>query len=417
MPSAAPAISFGNRSVFVIATGLVLYLMLALWRRRINKLQTELRMEIERATAYFESTQWGIFNIDRQGLIRRVNLKAQEMFGYSEDELVGQTIEVLMPERFRSGHLGHRANYFTAPSTRLMGVGMDLVGRRKDGIEFPIEVSLHLIKTGDTDFVSAFVSDITERLKLEREARRGETLAALGAVAAGVAHELNNPLAVVLSRIELMLQAGDKELSPQIREDLDAIHRNALRASRIASELLNAARQRRLERRPVNLVQLVEETLMLFRDELRRDGVAVKVSLPGSLVPILGDQSALSQVLINLLSNARDAIAKNDEIRITAREAPDRPGFVELRIEDTGQGISLEARERIFDVFYTTKTNGTGLGLWLCRRIVLEHQGTIKVESEPGRATAFIITLPAASGFIDVTGGLDADGDSPLSGS
>lgn len=420
LPGAAFAISLGNRSAFVIVTGVALYLMLAQWRRRINKLQTELRRAIERATAYFESTQWGIFSIDRQGLILRSNPKAREMFGYREDELVGQAIEMLMPERIRSRHERHREDYFAAPRNRPMGVGMDLVGRRKDGIEFPIEVSLHLIKTDDTDFVSAFVSDITDRLKMEREARRGETLAALGAVAAGVAHELNNPLAVALSRIELILQTGVKELSPQMREDLEVVHRNAQRASRIASELLNAARQRRIERRPVDLIHLVDETMLLFREQLRRDGIAVTVALPDALPPILGDQSALGQVLINLLSNARDAIVKNnDEIRITARNAPERPGFVELRIEDTGQGIAPEAKARIFDVFYTTKANGAGLGLWLCRRIVLEHQGTIEVESEPGCATTFIITLPAANESIDATGGRDdvgATGDLPVSG-
>lgn len=404
LPSHALYASLLNRIAFVTIVGAALYFILDACRRRVRAIETGLQEAIGRATAYFDSAQWGIISVDRDGLIRRANPKAQELFGYTSEELEGQSIDILIPDRIRARHADHRRNYFAAPRNRPMGIGMDLIARRKDGSEFPVEVSLHLIKTETGGIVSAFISDISERLKLEREARRGETLTALGAVAAGVAHELNNPLAVVSSRIELMMQTGASELSPQMREDLEVVRRNASRASQIASELLNSARQRRLERQPVNLNDLINETTLLFREQFRRDAIALKVSADEALPAVKGDRSALGQVLINLLTNARDALGANGEIRISAAAAPDRPGFVQLRVEDSGPGIPPEAKAKIFDIFYTTKNNGTGLGLWLSRRIVLEHQGLIEVESEPGRGTAFTITLPAAPGDKDATG-------------
>jgi PAS domain S-box-containing protein len=404
LPAAPFYGSLLNRATFVIVSGAALFFILNAWRRRVKVIETGLQEAIGRAAAYFDSAQWGIISIDRVGLIRRANPKAQELFGYTSEELEGQSIDILIPDRIRARHAGHRKDYFAAPRNRPMGIGMDLTARRKDGSEFPVEVSLHLIKTEAGGVVSAFVSDISERLKLEREARRGETLTALGAVAAGVAHELNNPLAVVSSRIELMMQTGASELSPQMREDLEVVRRNAARASQIASELLNSARQRRLERQLVNLNDLINETTLLFREQFRRDAIALKVSAAEALPAVKGDRGALGQVLINLLSNARDALGANGEIRISAAAAPDRPGFVQLRVEDSGPGIPPDARAKIFDVFYTTKNNGTGLGLWLSRRIVLEHQGQIEVESEPGRGTAFTITLPAAPDDQDAAG-------------
>jgi PAS domain S-box-containing protein len=398
LPSRPLYVSLLNRTAFVAVSAVAFYLVLDACRRRIKVIESGLQEAIGRATAYFDSAQWGIISIDREGLIRRANPKAQELFGYTSEELAGQSIDMLIPERIRARHADHRKDYFAAPRNRPMGIGMDLTARRKDGSEFPVEVSLHFIATDTGGVVSAFISDISERLKLEREARRGETLTALGAVAAGVAHELNNPLAVVSSRIELMMQTGASELSPQMREDLEVVRRNAARASQIASELLNSARQRRLERQPVNLNDLIDETVLLFREQFRRDAIALKVSAAKALPAVKGDRGALGQVLINLLSNARDALGANGEIRISAAAAPDRPGFVQLRVEDSGPGIPPEAKAKIFDVFYTTKNNGTGLGLWLSRRIVLEHQGWIEVESEPGRGTAFTITLPAAPG-------------------
>ena len=384
-----------NRVGFVVVSGAALYLYAAHWSVRMWRSKRELEQMAVWATAYFESAAWAMLSVDKDGIIRRANQKATEMFGYETKELVGQPLEILVPERLRERHRAHRGAYFGEPRTRPMGIGMNLVGARKDGSEFPVEVSLNFFHSAGGGVVNAVISETTERLKLERDARRNETLTALGAIAAGVAHELNNPLAVVSSRIELMLAAG-AELSPQMREDLDVVHRNARRASRIAAELLNSARQRPSERRPIQLNQLVEETLLIFREQMRREGIAITTVFDNSLPPVIGDRTALGQVLINLLTNARDAMSGGGgSIRIETGAANGRPGFMQLSVSDTGRGIPADALARIFDVFYTTKSTGTGLGLWLCRRIMLEHQGRIDVQSEVGKGATFVMTLPA----------------------
>jgi PAS domain S-box-containing protein len=379
-----------NRLGFVLVSDVALYLYAARWSRR----------EVEHwVSASFESAAWAMLGIDKHGIIRRANQRASEMFGYESNELAGQPLDILIPERLREQHHTHLGTYFAAPRTRPMGIGKELVGTRKDGSEFPVEVSLNFSHLASDGLVDAFISETTERLKLERDARRNETLTALGAIAAGVAHELNNPLAVVSSRIELML-AADTELSPQMREDLEVVHRNARRASRIAAELLNSARQQPRERKLFQLSDMVDETLPLFREQMRREGIAITTMFDSSLPRVVGDRIALGQVLINLLTNARDAMSEGGGlIRIETSAAPGRPGFVQLMVSDTGRGIPADALPRIFDVFYTTKSTGTGLGLWLCRRIMLEHQGRIDVQSEVGKGTTFVMTLPAeASG-------------------
>jgi PAS domain S-box-containing protein len=386
-----------NRVAFIIASGGLLYVLASRWAARIRRVNLDLEETAARAAALFDAAAWGILRVSPDGAIRSANPKVVEMFGYTPEELVGQPVELLIPQRLRQGHLGHRASFFSAPRSRQMGVGAELVGTRRDGGEFPIEVSLNFLRTIKGDVVMAFITDVTERLKLEREARRGETLTALGAIAAGVAHELNNPLAVVSSRIELILATAEPGLTEQLREDLEVVHRNARRASQIAAELLNSARQRPVERRPVNLSDLVGETLRNFREQMRRVGISIEVDLARDVPPVKGDRIALEQVLINLLTNAGDAMAAHGgTIRIEGRVMRKRPGFAQLSVSDTGCGIMPEALGHIFDVFFTTKATGTGLGLWLCRRIMLEHQGRIDVYSELGHGTTLTLTLPLA---------------------
>lgn len=388
-----------NRLGFIVGTGLLLYFLASRYATNLRLANEDLEEAGARANAYFESAGWAIIGVDRDGIIVQANPKAGEMFGYRQGELTGRPVEVLVPERLREKHLQHRAAYFKSPFSRPMAASMEPVGRRKDGSEFPIEVNLHFLRTPKSDIVSVFITDITERLALERETRRDETLTALGAIAAGVAHELNNPLAVVLSRIELMT-AGNNALPPQVRQDLEVIHRNAQRASRIASELLSSARQHPRERRPLNLNDLVESALPLFREQARREGIIITTFLDSAIGLVSADRTALEQVLLNLLLNARDVLKNGGNITVrTGRSA--QPGHIELSVSDSGPGIPADLVPRVFDVFYTTKDSGTGLGLWLCRRIALEHQGRIDVESQVGIGTTFTLTLPVSEEKLD----------------
>ena len=359
--------------------------------------QTAVDLQKSDATvrAFFESASEGIVCVDRDGRIVVANPRVESMFGYDRDELLGQSVEVLVPDRSRPLHRGHRADYFAHPRVRSMGLGMNLTGRRKDGVEFPIEVSLTFIPDEAGGVAMAFVTDISERVAQERQARHVEKLAALGSLAAGIAHEINNPIGIILSRIELMLMDIRDDGTPgQTTADLEVLHRQATRLGHIAQGLLSFGRHHHPERGPVDLTEVVEDTLLLTGKQLGRDGIHIVTDLDPGLPRVWGDATALEQVLMNLLLNARDAMPAGGTLRIETRQASAPAGAVQLCVADTGSGMPPEVLARIAEPFFTTKATGTGLGLSVSYTIIREHGGTVQADSGPGRGTTFTITLP-----------------------
>jgi PAS domain S-box-containing protein len=381
-----------NRLVFVSVTTLILYLVARAYARR---LYASIRAEQAtglRAQAYFRSAAEGIILSDRTGIIRQINPRALEMFGYRGEQLAGSSVDVLVPARARTAHGDYRARFFENPGSRRMGAGMETMGVRRDGTEFPIEVSLSHIVFEDDDLVVAFLADVSARRAIEREARRVETLNALGAVAAGIAHELNNPLAVISSRIELMLdsKAG---LPAEAVEDLRVLQRNVERAGRISRHLLSLARSRPSARHAFDINSSIEAVAALVIGESGTGGIQLALTLDRKLPQIVGDQIGIEQVLVNLLSNARDAAA--NRIRISTEPMPGRDRWIRVTVGDNGIGISTEARRRMFEPFFTSRPEGTGLGLWLSQRVINDHGGTITAQSDGNSGTTFVIELPS----------------------
>jgi hypothetical protein len=323
-----------------------------------------------------------------------VNARTEKLFGYSRAELIGQPVEMLIPVALRERHVAHRATYMAAPRVRSMGRGLDLAGLRKDGTEFPVEVSLSFVETDEGVRVIAFVTDISERVAFQRAARQADKLAALGTLSAGIAHEINNPIGIITSRVEVMLLEAEEEgLPAEVRRDLDVILRHARRVATITQGLLSFARQSSGTRRPVNLNQVVEEIVQLARKDMSRARVEVLLKLDETLPAITADANAIGQVLLNLLTNARGAMADGGEITIeTSHQAAARA--VRLAVRDTGCGIPPEILPRIFDPFFTTKPEGTGLGLSISHAIVQDHHGTLDVRSEVGKGSTFTLTFP-----------------------
>ncbi len=358
----------------------------------------ELRKRDATIRAFFESASEGIVGVDRDGRIVLVNPRLESIFGYEREELMGQSVELLVPDRIRPVHGRHRADYFARPRTRSMGLGMSLTGRRKDGTEFPIEVSLSFIPDDEGGVGMAFVTDISERVAQERQARHVEKLAALGSLAAGIAHEINNPIGIILSRIELMLMdVGDQGISGQPVADLETLHRHATRLGHIAHGLLSFGRQHQPDRQPLDLSEVVEDTLLLTGKQLGRDGIHIVTALDAGLPRVWGDATALEQVLMNLLLNGRDAMPTGGTLRIETRLASDQPGVVRLIVADTGVGMAPEVLAKVGEPFFTTKATGTGIGLSVSYTIIREHGGTMHAESEPGRGTTFTISFPVMS--------------------
>jgi PAS domain S-box-containing protein len=350
------------------------------------------------ARAFLESAAEGIIVVDRAGAIVLVNAQTEQMFGYPRGELIGQTLELLLPESVRAAHVRHRTAYFAEPRVRRMGKDLVLAGRRRDGTQFPVEISLSYVQTPEGILAMAFVTDITERVELQRAARQSEKLAALGTLASGIAHEINNPLGIISSRIEVMLLEAETEPLPQsLVDDLLTVHKHAERVARIAQGLLSFSRQSSTEMGTVDLNRVVEDTVLLARGQIEKSGIAIEMTLAPALPAVRGNANALSQVVLNLLTNARDAMPGGGRVAIVTSPAPDADVAVEIVISDTGHGMSAETLSRIFDPFYTTKPTGTGLGLSIVYGIVHDHGGTITAESTPGEGTRFVVRLPRLS--------------------
>ncbi|HUM16287.1 MAG TPA: ATP-binding protein, partial [Candidatus Nitrosotalea sp.] len=254
--------------------------------------------------------------------------------------------------------------------------------------------SLSYVQTDEGTRAIAFITDISERLAFQRAARQSDKLAALGTLSAGIAHEINNPIGIITSRVEvMMLEAEEEALSAEMRKDLEVILRHARRVAAITQGLLSFARRSSGVRSPVSLNRIVEEIVQLAHKDMSRANIAVAMKLDDTLPIIVADANAIGQVLLNLLTNARRAMPRGGEITIETGHLTDK-GVARLVVRDTGTGIPLEILPKIFDPFFTTKSDGTGLGLAISHGIVQEHHGTIDVRTEPGKGATFILTLP-----------------------
>jgi PAS domain S-box-containing protein len=356
--------------------------------------EESLRRSEATSRAFLESASESIVITDAAGRIVLVNARTETMFGYTRVELIGQPVEMLIPAPLRDRHVVHRSIYMAAPRIRSMGRGLDLAGLKKDGTEFPVEVSLSYIETDEGTRAIAFVTDISERVAFQRAARQADKLAALGTLSAGVAHEINNPIGIISSRVEvMMLEAEEDGLPAEVRKDLEVILRHARRVATITQGLLSFARQSSGSPGPVNLSQVAEEIVQLVRKDMSRARVQVTTKLDETMPSFLADANAIGQVLLNLLTNARSAMPEGGEITIETSHVP-ATRSVRLAVRDTGSGIPPETLTKIFDPFFTTKLEGTGLGLSISHGIVHEHHGTIDVRSEVGKGSTFTLTFP-----------------------
>jgi PAS domain S-box-containing protein len=355
-----------------------------------------------------------IVGVGRHGRIDLVNRQAETLFGYTREELLGEPVEILVPQRFRRVHPHHRAGYFAEPRRRPMGAGMQLYAVRKDGSEFPADISLSSIETPNGRIACAAVRDTTERVEDERERalleqiHQTRRLESVSQLAGGVAQDFDNVLGAIVSYADAV--AGALEPGTDAHRDLERIRRAAEGAATLTGKLRVLSGREAAQPEALDLNQVLAGVGRLLPGN-RSEGIASEVLLGDGLWPIEADRSLIEQVLVNLAINAREAMPNGGRLVIeTANAELDReysdmhpgtePGrYVRLMVSDTGEGMEKEVVERAFEPFFTTKADGerAGLGLATVQGIVTQAGGRVDLYSEPGIGTTVKIHLPATS--------------------
>ncbi|UQU62990.1 PAS domain S-box protein [Couchioplanes caeruleus] len=408
----------------------------------------------QRAEAMFRELLEGapdaILGVGEDGRIVLLNAEAERMFGYRREELLGQSIEVLVPAGVRPRHSHLRDDYFADPQRRPMAAGMALKAVRKDGDEFPVEISLSALRTDQGLIVSASVRDVTVRVQeqAERERLAAQTerdavdrrlqhtrrLESLGQLAGGVAHDFNNILAVIASYTELLTETlAEAQPDPAdlaaARKDLTQIGRATERATRLTKQLLAFGRREITQAQVLSVNHVVGDVDQLLRRTLG-EHIHLITHLDRDLWPVCADPGQIEQVLVNLAVNARDAMPAGGTLSIDTgnthldeddvAECPDVPAgrYVRVRVSDTGVGMPPEVTERAFEPFFTTKPQGagTGLGLATVYGIAASAGGHVRLHSEPGIGTTVTLVLPATDAAVPVPEEAEASEAAPSPG-
>ncbi|TAJ32105.1 MAG: PAS domain S-box protein [Nitrospirae bacterium] len=371
--------------------------------------QTEeaLRASEETFRAMSTSAQDAVILLDVDGKITFWNQAAERIFGYPAHEVLGREMHrVCAPERFHEDSLKGWDEFRLTGKGPVIGKTLELAALRRDGVEFPVELSVSAVKLGGQWNAVGILRDITERKQMEQHAQRIEQLASMGQLLGGVVHELKNPLFVVTGRLQLLKEKLANREYDGLDPDLQKIGDAAQRMGGIAQRFLTLARPIQPSLQVCSITTVLKGVLDFLSNELMKARIKVIADYAADLPPCLSDPAQLHQAFLNLMMNALQAMAQahgQGVLKVSAQlsASGDRQEeqWIEVRIQDDGPGIPPEHRAKLFEPFFTTKPpgEGTGLGLWTVQMIVQSLNGTVTYETEVGRGTTFVVRLPVAN--------------------
>ena len=352
-------------------------------------LEQQLRASEARWRAIIESAVDGIVVIDTRGRIEAFNRAAERLFGYREADVLGRNVSMLMPSPYRDEHDGYLSRYVSTGEARIIGIGREVIGRRQDGTEFPVHLSVGETSLGGERKFTGILHDLSSRVRLEEQLREQAALAKLGEMAAVIAHEVKNPLAGIRGAIQVIGSrmapgSGDSPVIDEIVSRIDALNG-------LIQDLLLFARPPMPKPIPVPVMPIIETSAALLREDPALAGISIEVTGPSPL--IVADPDLLKLVFINLLVNGGQAMQGRGRLGVSIDVTE---MICQVVITDAGPGIPPDIRDKIFTPFFTTKSRGTGLGLPTAKRLVEAQQGSISIECPPGGGTIVTVQLPVA---------------------
>lgn len=393
--------------LFLLLGGLLSVIgSMALARRRQREASARVLEEREaHLRSIFETAPEAMIVINDMGVIQSYGAAAERMFGWRPNEVVGRNISMLMPEPFKTQHDAYLQRYLSTGDKRIIGIGRIVVGERKDGSTFPMELAVGEVRSGNARFFTGFVRDLTERQESEARVRALQAevvhisrLSAMGEMASALAHELNQPLSAIanyLSGARRLLER-QPEKDARLAEAVEKSAEQALRAGDIIRRLRDFLARGEGERTVESLAKVVHEACGLALVGAKERGVKVSYQMDPHLDRVLVDRVQIQQVIVNLVRNALDAMEGQERGQSIDVLTSVLDGMAMVTVADTGPGLDPVAAERLFQPFVTTKANGMGVGLSISRTIVEAHGGRIWTEPNAGGGTIFRFTVRLA---------------------
>lgn len=373
-----------------------------------KQVEEALRTSESHMRSILETVPDAMIVIDGNGIMQLFSSAAERLFGYSEEEAIGQNVRILMPEPDRSRHDEYIARYRSTGERHIIGIGRIVTGKRRDGTTFPMHLSVGEMQSGGIPYFTGFVHDLTEhqqtqaRLQeLQSELVHVSRLSAMGEMASALAHELNQPLAAISNYMKgsRRLLAGIADANtPKIESALDRAAEQALRAGQIIRRLRDFVARGESEKRVESLSKLIEEAGALGLAGAREQNVQLRFHLNPNADLVLADRVQIQQVLVNLFRNALEAMAQSSRRELVVANTKDGDDMIEVEVSDTGSGFQDDVLPNLFQTFFTTKQTGMGVGLSISRSIVEAHGGRMWAESNASGGATFRFTLPPATG-------------------